>query len=334
MSLSIQSNSLFVFNRTLTDEAIKHAVESSSKEEAAHIGIWEKIKDWVCRTNTSEALEKIYELTHNNDEPDTESILKKVISFYQLKEMTYPVYQDKFKASITQNEDGTYIFYFSIKDVMDERALFYGSTEKDVYSLKERELTNNSEFLDKNTVIREGLDVALNKVKYNGKQNKLEGVSLANQGRVNLHLLDEESKQEMAINRRFAQKWISLQMKCFDYYAQQRSSLDSIDGMDITKTIGTENEWIYHFAQSINGIRKNTQENLAKEFNNEIKELNRSEISSYLNKFYRGPINGDIYAKVDKNNIKKSELLKEIDNFILENGENYPLTYQYIRKYA
>ncbi|WP_187153304.1 hypothetical protein [Candidatus Arsenophonus triatominarum] len=27
------------------------------------VGIWEKIKDWFCGTNTSEALEKIYELT-------------------------------------------------------------------------------------------------------------------------------------------------------------------------------------------------------------------------------------------------------------------------------
>lgn len=284
MSLSIQSNLFFAFNRTLSNEAIKRAVESSSKEEATHIGIWEKIKDWFCGTNTSEALEKIYELTHNNDASDTESILKKVTAFYQLKEMVYPVYQDRFQASITPNEDSTYTFSFSIKDVMDERTLVYGNDEKDVYSLKERELTNNSEFLDKNTVIRKGLDVALNKVRYDGKQNKLEGISLANQGRVNLHLLDEEAKQEMAINQRFAQKWISLQMKCFDYYAPLRSSLDSINGMDITKIIGTENEWIYHFAQSINEIKRNTQENLAKEFNNEIKELNGSKIYSYPNK--------------------------------------------------
>lgn len=273
MSLSIQGKSLFVLNRTLSNEDVQCAINSSSKEEATHVGIWEKIKDWFCGTNTSEVLEKIYELTHSNDEPDTESILKKITAFYQLKEMVYPVYQNRFQASITQNnEEGTYTFSFSIKDVMDERALVYGSTEKDVYSLKERELTNNSEFLDSDIVIHEGLEVALNKVKYDGKLNELEGVSLANQGRVNLNLLDEEAKQEMVINQRFAQKWISLQMKCFDYYAEQRSSLDSIDGMDITKTIGTENEWIYHFAQSINEIIKNTQENLAKEFNKEIKE--------------------------------------------------------------
>ncbi|PAV02431.1 hypothetical protein CBG25_10905 [Arsenophonus sp. ENCA] len=353
MSLSIQSNSLFLFNRTLSDENIQRAINSSSKEEATHVGIWEKIKDWFYGTNTSEALGKIYELTHSNDEPDTEFILKKVTAFYQLKEMAYPVYQDRFQASITPNEDGAYIFSFSIKDVMDERTLVYGFTEKDIYSLKERELTNNSELLDHNIVIREGLDVALNQVKYDHKQNKLEGITSANQGRINLHLLDEETKQEMAVNQRFAQKWIALQMKCFDYYAAQRSSLDSIDGLDITRVIGTENEWIYHFSQSINEIRRNTQENLAKEFNDEIKELkdlniyaypdelnnepiysepydqndepiyaepynqsnepiyesiqfNSSEMSS--NEYYKGPINGDIYAKVDKTNVNKSGL--------------------------
>ncbi|MBG6248543.1 MULTISPECIES: hypothetical protein [Symbiopectobacterium] len=271
MSLSIQGNSSFLLNRTLSHEDVQRAINSSSKEEAAHVDIWEKVKDWFCGTNTSEALEKIYELKHNNDEPDTESILKKVAAFYQLKEMAYPVYQDRFQTSITPNEDGAYTFSFSIKDVMDERALVYGNTEKDIYSLKERELTNNSELLDYNTVIREGLDVALNQVKYDDEKNKLEGVCLANQGRVNLHLLHEETKQEMGINQHLAQKWVSLQMKCFDYYAAQRSSLDSIDGLDITSVIGTENEWIHHFAQSINEIKRNTRGNLAKEFNNEIK---------------------------------------------------------------
>lgn len=366
MSLSIQGNSLFPFKRTLSHEDIQLAINASSKEEATNVGIWEKIKDWFCGTKTSEALEKIYELTHSNDEPDTESILKKVTAFYQLKEMAYPVYQDRFQASIIPNEDGTYTFSFSIKDVMDERELVYGNTEKDISSLKEKKLTNNSEFLDNNTVIREGLDVALNKVKYDDEKNKLEGVYLANQGRVNLHLLDKETKQEMAINQRFAQKWISLQMKCFDYYAAQRSSLDSINDLDITSVTETENEWIYHFAQSINEIKRNTQENLAKEFNNEIKELNDLNIYAYpdeldnksiyskpykdnkhiyediqfnlseisSNQYYKGPINGDIYAKIDKKNVDKSELVKEIDNFILENSENYPLLYLHTRKYA
>ncbi|HGJ5879469.1 MAG TPA: hypothetical protein ACHBZ9_10470, partial [Arsenophonus nasoniae] len=377
--LSIQGHTLFSFNRTLSHEDLNRAIDSSSKEEATQIGIWDKIKDWFCGTNTSEALEKIYELTHGNDEPDTESILKKVTAFYQLKEMAYPVYQDRFQASITPNEDGTYTFSFSIKDVMDERTLVYGFTEKDINSLKEKELTNISEYLDKNTVAQEGLDVTLNKVKYDHKQNKLEGITSANQGRINLHLLDEETKKEMAINQHLAQKWISLQMKCFDYYAEQCSSLESINGLDITSVIGTENEWIYHFSQSINKIRINTQENLAKEFNNEIKEfsdlniyanpyeLNNEPIYSELydqnnepiysepynqspepiyediqfnssetssNKYYKGPINGDIYAKVDKKNIDKSELLKEIDNFILEDSESYPLAYQHVRKYG
>lgn len=379
MPLSIQGHNLFSLNRTLSHEDVKRAIDSSSKEEATQIGIWDKIKDWFCGTNTSEALEKIYELTHGNDEPDTESTLKKVTAFYQLKEMAYPVYQDRFQATIAPNEDGAYIFSFSIKDVMDERAWVYGKTEKDIDSLNQRELTNNSELLDNIIVTREGLNVALNQVKYDEQKNQLENVLLGNQARVNLHLLDKETKQEMAINPRLAQKWISLQMKCFDYYAEQRLSLESVKGLDISLVIGTENEWLYHFAESINEIKRNTQENLAKEFNNEIKEFNdlniyanpyelnnepiysepydqndepiyseaynqsnepiyediqfnSSEISS--NKYYKGPINGDVYAKVDKKNIDKSELIKEIDNFILENSESYPLAYQHVRKYA
>lgn len=317
MPLHIQGNSLFPFNRMLSHKDVQRAINCSSKKEATHVGVWAKIKDWFYGTNTSEALEKIYVLTHNNDEFDTEPTLKKVTTFYKLKEMAYPVYQDRFQANITPNEDGSYTFSFSIKDIMDEQELVYGYTEKDILALKERELTNNSELLDNNTVIREGLDVALNKVKYDHKQNKLEGVTSANQGRVNLHLLDEETKQKMAINQRVAQEWISLQMKCFDYYAEQRSSLESINGLDIPRVIGTENEWIYHFAQSINEIKTNTQENIAKEFNNEKRELNDSK-----------------HANVDKTNIVKSDLLKEIDNFILENSVKYPLAYRHVRKYA
>ncbi|HGJ5876060.1 MAG TPA: hypothetical protein ACHBX0_06260 [Arsenophonus sp.] len=49
---------------------------------------------------------------------------------------------------------------------MDKRTLVYGNTEKELYSLKERETTNNNELLGNNTVIRDGLNVALNKVKY------------------------------------------------------------------------------------------------------------------------------------------------------------------------
>ncbi|HGJ5876771.1 MAG TPA: hypothetical protein ACHBX0_10845 [Arsenophonus sp.] len=53
-----------------------------------------KIKDWFCETNTSEALGHIYELTYN--ELGTESAFNKVIAFYELKEMVYPVYQNRF----------------------------------------------------------------------------------------------------------------------------------------------------------------------------------------------------------------------------------------------
>ncbi|WGM07892.1 hypothetical protein QE197_19990 (plasmid) [Arsenophonus nasoniae] len=314
MSLSIQSNSLFSFNRTLSNENIKHAIESSSKEEATDIGIWEKIKDWFCGSNTREALEKFYELTHNNDELNTNSMVKKIVAFYQLKEMASPIYQDKFEASITQNEDGIYTFSFSIKDIMRERLLIYG-TSNDICDIKRKELTNNSELLDNNTVIHEGIDAALSKVKYDNERNKLEGITSANQGRVGLHLLSDKTKQEMAIDQSLLQRWITLQMKCFDYYAIQRSSLDSTDGIDITSVIGTKNEWVYHFAESIDDAKKHTQKILAKIFNDFADYLHKAKTDTNINKLY-----------------EESELLKKIDSHILENNKEYPLTSEYIKK--
>ncbi|MFS1584090.1 MAG: hypothetical protein ACL7AY_15920, partial [Candidatus Arsenophonus phytopathogenicus] len=205
MPLSIQGNSLFSFNRTLNHEDVQRAINASSKDEATHVGIWEKIKDWFCGTNTSEALEKIYVLTHDNDEPDTESILKKVTAFYQLKEMAYPVYQDRFQASITPNEDGIYTFSFSIKDVMDKIELRYGNTGRDIYSIEKTDAIDKNHF-------------SLNK-----------------------------------------------------YYERIQFSIENI--INNKEKIEVTDDWMNDFLKSINEIKINTQENLAKEFNNEIKEF-------------------------------------------------------------
>jgi len=61
---------------------------------------------------------------------------------------------------------------------MDEDTFVYGNTEKDISDIKERELTNDSDLLNKNT---SSINHALNKVKYDDKQHELEGVSPANQ---------------------------------------------------------------------------------------------------------------------------------------------------------
>ncbi|ATW33692.1 MULTISPECIES: hypothetical protein [Candidatus Williamhamiltonella] len=55
-------------------------------------------------------------------------------------------------------------------------------------------------------------------MKYDDKQHQLEGVSLANQKKTLLHLLDDKVKQKMAGYQSLAQKSILLQMKCFDDY--------------------------------------------------------------------------------------------------------------------
>ncbi len=292
MTIYIKGNSLFSFNRTLSNENIKQAIESSSKEKATHVGIWEKIKDWFCGTNTSEALEKIYVLTHNSDEYDTESILKKVTAFYQLKGMAYPVYQDGFKASITPNKNGSYTFTFSIKDVIDEYSMIYGDPEKDVYSIKERKLTNNSELLNSNTVIHEGLDAALSKVKYDSKIDKLENINIKNKIRMNLHLLSEKTKKEIDISKNLLQKWISLQMKCFDYYHDQLYYIYNIKELDTTK----ENELsiLFNLSDSINNIKKHVTQSLAENFTFNLDKLNNklnyAKVQSlYVEYFYAEP---------------------------------------------
>lgn len=363
MPLTIQGNTCLPFSRAISDKRIRRAVESSSKEEAAYMGVWDKIKDWICRTKKSEALEKLYELTHTDHEPDTESALKTMISFYQLKEMTYPGFQNRFQASVTENEDGTYTFTFSIKDGMDERKLVYGNSEKDIRAFSEKQLTNHSEFLNINPVSRESVDAALAKVAYNTDPDKLEGISSSNQKRLYLHLLSGPTKQEMVFDQRLTQRWIALQMKCFDYYALQRFSLDSTEGIDLGKTIGTESEWIYDFAKSIDSIKKNIQKSLAEKFNNETNNLydpiyadpmyakvtdlnldysertdntlqamtsNASELP--VIKHYKGPVNGDIYATLGKKKSDKSELLRSIENYILANPKEFPSAYKYFKE--
>lgn len=360
MSLIIQGATYLPFNIVISEKRLKRAIYGSSKEDAIKMGVWGKIKDWVCRNKKSKALKKIYDLTHNDHEPDTESALKTITSFYQLKEMIYPGFQDRFQASVTENEDGTYTFTFSIKDAMDERKLVYGNFEKDVHAFSARKLTNNSEFLDTSNVSREGVDATLAKVAYDIALNKLEGISSPNQDRLYLHLLSERTKQKMGFDQRLAQEWITLQMKCFDYYALQRSSLDSIEGMDLTKTIGTENEWIYDFARSMSDIKRNIQKPLAEKFNNKTNwlydELIYAEVTDLkvddsertdnplramtsqsddaklsVIKYYAGPVNGDIYATVNKKNSEESELLRSIKDHIIKNPKEFPAAYEYIR---
>nr|WP_234813655.1 hypothetical protein [Candidatus Hamiltonella defensa] len=291
--------------RAISNEYIQNALKSPSKEKATRIEIWEKIKDWFCGTNTSEALGKLYDLTHHNDKSDIESAFKKVTAFYQLKKMACPGHQNKFRADIADNQDGTHTFSYSIEDAMDEFKVVYGNTEGDISAIKKRKLTNDSEILEKNNITNQRIVVTLGKVNYDSEQDKLEGVSAANQRRVGLHLLDDRVKQKMATYPSLAQIWILFQMKCFDYYAQQRSSLDAMNGLNMTSVIGTADEWIYHFSQSINEIKTHTKKSYAKQFHDLINPLK---------------INAD------------PKLLEEIDNYILENNKKYPFAYEHIKK--
>ncbi|WP_063656399.1 hypothetical protein [Candidatus Arsenophonus triatominarum] len=130
MSISVQSNlnPYSLFTREIGDKYIQQAVNSSSKEDATHLDIFTKIKDWFCGTKTDEVLGLLYDLTHTPDnQSDIESSLQKAEAFYKLKEMSPAKHQDKFQASIIKNEASSdYTFKFSIKGAMEERAFSYG----------------------------------------------------------------------------------------------------------------------------------------------------------------------------------------------------------------
>ncbi|MFS1539261.1 MAG: hypothetical protein ACL7BU_11965 [Candidatus Phlomobacter fragariae] len=103
MSIIVQPspNSWSLFTRNIDDKYIQQAMNSSSKEEATYLGIFSKIKDWVCGTKTDEVLPLLYYLTHTPDnQSNIESSLQKAEAFYKLKEMSPPKHQDKFQASI------------------------------------------------------------------------------------------------------------------------------------------------------------------------------------------------------------------------------------------
>lgn len=281
MSLSIQGNSLIAFKRTLSDENIQRAINSSSKDEATHVGIWGKIKDWFCGTNRGKALEHLYELTHNNESLDTQSAFKKINCFYELSKMVSPCYEDKFQASV-KKENGNYVFSFSITGVMDKQKLVYGKAENDILSIKNTELTNRGRLLDTDSVTGEGVIKALDKVDYimNGRVYGIfspnKDIYEFNKKELHLNLLNNLMKEKMAREPRIIQEWVSLQMKCFDYY--NYSVQGNIDLNNVFETRGTPKAWFYEAYVYINEIKKETKANviklLSEEFNSKVSDLN------------------------------------------------------------
>ncbi|TWC69956.1 hypothetical protein [Herbaspirillum sp. SJZ099] len=270
MSMILNSGSCF-FNRTLSDKLIQRAIEGSSKETSIHIGIWEKIKDWFCGTDSKSALDKIYDLTHANENPSennkTEFVLNRAVMFFDLKHMAYPAYQDRFQASIIKLDNGSLAFSFSIKDAMDERTLPYGDVHNEIHSVNERNLTNDSEFLDKRSVEEYGLHGAMSTVEYDLQKDEFKGINEHNQRRINSHLLRHETKEKLSEYPELAQEWIRWQANCYDHYASLDQSLMTGGSLHPAKLIGTDDEWMYDLFKSVNEIRAETNQAIADKFN-------------------------------------------------------------------
>ncbi|MFV9997613.1 MAG: hypothetical protein AB8W37_04985 [Arsenophonus endosymbiont of Dermacentor nuttalli] len=77
IAITIQpSPNYWSFTRNIGDKHIQQAMNSSSKEEATHLDIFSKIKDWFCGIKTDEVLALLYDLTHTSDnQSDIESSL-------------------------------------------------------------------------------------------------------------------------------------------------------------------------------------------------------------------------------------------------------------------
>lgn len=163
MSLSIQINPLF--NTSLRHKNINPFIKTFTKEKPNPIQI-----ENFFGIHPPQAIEKINELTHPNEASDTESALKKVAAFYELKEMVCPAYQHKFQAVITQKEDQTYTFSFSIEGIIDTCTCVFGQGRKKRASIEKAKWNPHD-------------------VKYNDIPEKPQRTFFANQKRWALHLL-------------------------------------------------------------------------------------------------------------------------------------------------
>jgi len=93
-----------------------------------------------------------------------------VTAFYELNKMVCPACQHQFQAVITQKENGTYPFSFSIEGMIDTCTCFCGQVGKKRASIKKAKLNHNE-------------------VKYDGMPEKPQRIFFANQKRFALHLL-------------------------------------------------------------------------------------------------------------------------------------------------
>ncbi|AHF76119.1 hypothetical protein Sant_1045 [Sodalis praecaptivus] len=231
------------------------------------LNLWDKIKDWFCGTKTCEVLEKIFVITHGEGNMTTQQALSKVIAFYQLQGMAYPIHDDKFHAVVTSNGEGSYRFSFSIAGVMKGQSLCYGKHEGDIRAIQRHALTNDSEFLLPAHVGDKTVGCAISSISYDKERNEFNGVSQANQGRLSLHLLSDAAKDRLARHPELAQAWVSLQMKTFDFYARLYSDLEEKAKLAEINIVESEEHWLHCFARSLKSLYQSRNEMFANELN-------------------------------------------------------------------
>lgn len=247
MSLNING----MFNRIISDGRIDHVKNANSKEDAIKMGVWDKIKDWFCRTHKAEALSALYEITHNQGINGVDSAVNKMESFYKLSKMSGDAFRNRFYAEVINNIDGdnAFTFRYGIDGILDRQCVDYGNLREDFESIHHRELTNLSKFLKSEDVKIYGIVGALNNVSYDSTINEFTGVRAQAQDYICKDLLTLEAKSRMNDIPQVAQKWLSLQMKAFDLSAK----LESLDGLGMT-VIDKDDVWLIDAHRSVTTV--------------------------------------------------------------------------------
>ncbi|MBE8167230.1 MAG: hypothetical protein HAW66_02520 [Shewanella sp.] len=118
MSLSLQG----IASPSISMKELNQISQSDSFEDAVQLTQWQRVKNWFCHSNRSQAYEALYFLTNKeyleSDAPD--KAFQQIKSFQKLKSLTNAKYKGNFKAHITEHKSTQYSFNYQIAGVTSE----------------------------------------------------------------------------------------------------------------------------------------------------------------------------------------------------------------------
>ncbi|MDE1464541.1 hypothetical protein [Spartinivicinus poritis] len=158
------------------------------------------------------------------DETGSLSALTKMTSFVELKNIFTGDIQDKFDGTITQLNDGSYLFQgsFNSEEIV---SVEYGDLIDELAAVREQKLTNHSQYLPIDIdAPPEAVLAAIDKVEI--ENNQWKNVSGGNETRIGLQFLkdkfeaDNGKGSEISLTKPEINKWITSQLQSFDYFGK------------------------------------------------------------------------------------------------------------------